>query len=504
MAPPSHTPGQPPPRAPPLHVPMPSMHSSRSKLDDEAHHEHIELYHPTGSPVFGRSASAGTGKRPPADELEHPPRMSGTGTATSNTSTADLESESGLGHAPIADLSAPYGLRDLERGWQFFQPYLKAHGYALRPRYAPGWVGSWVGTGRDPLACEDSIVVDSTVIDAVRTADGAQVLLKVHTPLSVPGEAPALSPEIDILAFFAAEPRARDPRNHCVPLLDVLAPVPGGPLRISVMPLFRDWYAPPMRMAIEALAFVRQLLEGLAFMHAHHIAHCNITSKNILMDARALFPAGFHGAFNMNPAHRAPEAHLPQRSRLAAPVPVRYCFIDFALAVRVGEPAGAPGPGAEDSAARAGAEDSGAEDPARAGAEDGTLGKVKVKWRGGADVPEVGGRVGALYDPFKGDVYALGRVFEHFFVKGHTGLPALAPLIHSMLSPSPSARPSATQCLAHFDALALALPRSARRARLGFRVRVGWAEWCESVRAYVAMRWALCVGGARAGVLGEV
>lgn len=62
----------------------------------------------------------------------------------------------------IEDINEPYGLREQEKGWRFFQPFLQKRGYELRPRYWPGWMGSWIGKNVDPLTCEDSIVVVST------------------------------------------------------------------------------------------------------------------------------------------------------------------------------------------------------------------------------------------------------------------------------------------------------------------------------------------------------
>ncbi|EED81131.1 predicted protein [Postia placenta Mad-698-R] len=37
------------------------------------------------------------------------------------------------------------------------QGFLEAKGYALRPRYRPGWIPSWRGTGEHPMSFEDSI-----------------------------------------------------------------------------------------------------------------------------------------------------------------------------------------------------------------------------------------------------------------------------------------------------------------------------------------------------------
>lgn len=102
----------------------------------------------------------------------------------------------------------------------------------------------------------------------------------MHTPLD-----PSTAHEVDTLLYFSSsapssanDPRtpstatdphtpsiADDPRNHCVPLWDLLSVevdgVPFNGVQISVMPLFRDWYAPRMVMVCEAMGFVRQMLE---------------------------------------------------------------------------------------------------------------------------------------------------------------------------------------------------------------------------------------------------
>ena len=56
-----------------------------------------------------------------------------------------------------SDLTAH--LSDFEMRWRDEQPMLEQRGYALRPRYRPGWVASWV---KDPSLsrwdCEDAVV----------------------------------------------------------------------------------------------------------------------------------------------------------------------------------------------------------------------------------------------------------------------------------------------------------------------------------------------------------
>lgn len=88
------------------------------------------------------------------------------------------------------------------------------------------------------------------------------------------------------------------------------------------------------------------------------------------MDARDLFPSGFHGAYNMNPNHRVSEAQLPHRTRLAVPHPVKYYYTGFGVSARVDQ---AP------------------------------------------DLDTVARPSGAAEDAFAADVYALGKLLAHFF-----------------------------------------------------------------------------------------
>ena len=43
--------------------------------------------------------------------------------------------------------------------WRDRQRFLESKGYMLRPRLRPGWTPSWVSTGQDYYACEDSAVL---------------------------------------------------------------------------------------------------------------------------------------------------------------------------------------------------------------------------------------------------------------------------------------------------------------------------------------------------------
>lgn len=43
--------------------------------------------------------------------------------------------------------------------WRDHQPWLTEKGYMLRPRYRPGWVPSWTGTGKAWRKYEDGVAM---------------------------------------------------------------------------------------------------------------------------------------------------------------------------------------------------------------------------------------------------------------------------------------------------------------------------------------------------------
>lgn len=67
--------------------------------------------------------------------------------------------------------------------------------------------------------------------------------------------------EIEITRYFSTEPIASHPRNHSVPLYEVLD-VPGDDESvILVLPLLRPYDNPPMNSVGEAVEFLRQIFE---------------------------------------------------------------------------------------------------------------------------------------------------------------------------------------------------------------------------------------------------
>lgn len=186
-----------------------------------------------------------------------------------------------------ADLEAiddwtPDQLTYHEKWWVQQRAFLEEAGYVLRPRYQPGWEASWTATDgffRDyedgqfqpvSIFCLDGRAAwlqtnrakRSMLFDAQRTSDGAYVYMKRMSPTQSKG----FEDELQILQYLLSEPLKSDPRNRCVPILDVLH-VPGDEGEvIMVTPMLRQFYSPRFHTFGEVLAFLNQAFEvNLAF-----------------------------------------------------------------------------------------------------------------------------------------------------------------------------------------------------------------------------------------------
>ena len=196
-----------------------------------------------------------------------------------------------------------YGkLDDHEIFWRDRQPWLQERGYVLRPRYQKDWKPSWVGTekafwafedGQSSVVCPcfarmyeshfDASLQLGTVLDATREVDGLRVTLKTVDTSVHPYEA-------EIGQHLMSKPLGRDPRNHCVRIIEVLQDPLDPRKKIIVMPLLKLFYRPSFTTVGEVVAFLKQAIEvcahiastvhtefsdhqGLHFMHDNNIAH---------------------------------------------------------------------------------------------------------------------------------------------------------------------------------------------------------------------------------------
>ena len=177
-------------------------------------------------------------------------------------------------NAEVSDDERFSRLAPYELAWQSRQPFLQSRGYTLRPRYRPGWIPSWRGTGVHPSDCEDGTVfgvrvehverghsgivsLQSTkayanVIDATRIADGKLVSVKIVRSGGL---------EVQIASILRTSPLDDDPTNHCVPILDIFQDDKDVTATYMVMPFLRDYDNPRFERVEDVLDFGEQLLE---------------------------------------------------------------------------------------------------------------------------------------------------------------------------------------------------------------------------------------------------
>lgn len=67
--------------------------------------------------------------------------------------------------------------------------------------------------------------------------------------------------EVEIGLYFSSEPLASHPRNHCIPMYEVLDVPNTDNEVIFVMPLLREFSNPRIKSVGEAVEFFRQVFE---------------------------------------------------------------------------------------------------------------------------------------------------------------------------------------------------------------------------------------------------
>ena len=98
----------------------------------------------------------------------------------------------------------------------------------------------------------------TNVMDATRISDGKLVSLK---------RVKSSSQEIVIASLLSSEELRKDPRNHCVPILDIIADTEDPTLSFIIMPFLRHIDDPPFDTVGSILECMEQLLEAsLSFL----------------------------------------------------------------------------------------------------------------------------------------------------------------------------------------------------------------------------------------------
>ncbi|KAF7319876.1 Protein kinase domain-containing protein [Mycena kentingensis (nom. inval.)] len=306
-----------------------------------------------------------------------------------------------------------------EEWWVQYQPLLYAKGYQLRRRFRAGWIPSWSlpGSGFDSedssysrAKFEDSVVhMRKNVLDAVRISDGEKVVLR---------RVVTATQELGLLRHLET---LCDPRNRTVPLLDVIA-LPDDEFMLVVIPFLRKFNDPVFRHLREAVDCMRQYFLGLEFLHFHNIAHRDACGGNMMMDATHVVPSGFH----FSAPHTTDGDHdnrVLWRDRCSVS-PVNYFFIDFGLS-------------------------SYHEEGCELARDVGAFSQDET-------VPELSKTI--PYNPFKVDIYQLGRVFLRESQKHPPIDVYFGSLLDAMTEFDPAERPSAAQVVLMFENLASNIP----------------------------------------------
>ncbi|CAL1706317.1 unnamed protein product [Somion occarium] len=327
--------------------------------------------------------------------------------------------------------------------WRDHQVWLEAQGYMLRPRYRPNWVPSWKGEPNpDFFRIEDSQTLGARhLIDATRISDNQMVMLKRVSIHAHPFE-------VEITKYFSTEPLSSHPRNHSVPLIDILRTPDEDDIAILVIPLLHTYDAPRFLTVGESVEFFRQIFEGLQFMHQCHVAHRDCMNLNIMMDPKPLFPDMYHPiSVRMKKDLSGVAKHYTRTAR-----PVKYYFIDFGIS-RKYSPVN-PHP---------------LEPPIRGGDKT---------------VPEFQ-RSHQPRDPFPTDIYYLGNLIREDFLEKTIGVEFMAPLVADMVQADPSKRPTIDEVVQRFEDICRSLRWWKLRSRLIEKRELGYLITFRSVKHYI-------------------
>ncbi|KAK0234344.1 hypothetical protein EDD85DRAFT_774095 [Armillaria nabsnona] len=177
--------------------------------------------------------------------------------------------------------------RDIELFWIWHYQFLQDNGYQLRPKFHPDWKPNWK-TEDDMLFSEDSLSYSNlSIMDATRIKDKKLVTVKKVSRTKFPYE-------VDLALFLISPPLSDDPKNHCVPIYEVLQSPYESDVQIIVMPRLREIDSPDFDTVGEFSDAFRQIFDGLEFMHQNFVAHRDITILNVMLDPSRLYPKAWH------------------------------------------------------------------------------------------------------------------------------------------------------------------------------------------------------------------
>ncbi|KAJ7745867.1 hypothetical protein DFH07DRAFT_15077 [Mycena maculata] len=257
----------------------------------------------------------------------------------------------------------------------------------------------------------------ANLVDAV-DRNGRRVMLKAISTSKNPHEV--------LIGQLLSSPAHADPKNHCIPLLEVLQDPHDSDVQLTVMPLCVPFSRPKFDTVGEIVDCIRQIFEGIQYMHGTYIAHRDCNFTNVVQDPDVYPDGDFHpSAPWMDSAHQ----HLSHPITRTECWP-RYHIIDFGLSRKYDPRHGPP-------------------------LEQVILGGDKTP-------PEH--EITLACNPFPTDVYFLGNLLRGLArpsprpggisqAPPHPPLSFLLPLIEQMMRKDPSMRPTIGDVVVQFAIL---------------------------------------------------
>ncbi|KAJ7174544.1 kinase-like domain-containing protein [Mycena filopes] len=311
---------------------------------------------------------------------------------------------------------------DWESYWRRRREFLHSSGYKLRPKFSPDFATNLQELSTRALRDYKAHYFHEHVMDAERISDGRKVMLKFTSNSIFPEE-------VRIAQLFSSPPHAGEPRNHCVPILEVLNDPEDDDKHILVMPRLLRFHKPPFDTVGEVVDCFRQVFEGINYMHENFVAHRDCGINNIMQDPTKLYPGGVH------PVKPWWDPDFKNFSRPITRTQCwpRYYLIDFGHSPQYDAKNGLP---------------------------------FEEVLRGGDKSPPEH-RQDAC-NPFPTDIYFLGNLLKTQFLYSkepcenpklnlppvqYPPLRFLAPLIEDMTHPDPARRPTIGEVIERFDKL---------------------------------------------------